>query len=105
MMDMFELGWKVMLQIVFVYMTGEPAVYTQNNKTIVLSIFQACLYEGSNKIEYRFGPSEKHGSDSANRTATCGAKLDTRSTKMEELEISLGNMEHLWGLENLFEVI
>ena len=79
------------------------AVYTQkqqNNRTLN---FQACLYEGSNKIEYLLVFRK-------NMEAILGTELLhvvpnlIYCIKMEELEISLGKMEHLWDLESLFEV-
>ena len=84
------------------WMTGDPgqrvrvfewrvwAVYTQSksdNRTLNLQI---CLYEGSNRIEYRFGSLEPRGKTNQSRTATCGAKVGKNRT-------SVGNFRDFFG--------
>ena len=48
------------------------------------------MYEGSNKIEYRFGALEPRGKTNQSRTATCGAKVSKSRT-------AVGNFRDFFG--------
>jgi hypothetical protein len=67
-----------------------PYYQMKSSENITLT-FQVCLHEGSNRIEYRYGPRGVTGSPPTARRAACGIKLAT-SAKID------GNVRDFFGL-------
>ena len=51
------------------------AFYNANNHATFN--FQVCLYEGSNRVEYRYGEESRKGSPADRNGLACGVKMDT----------------------------